>query len=286
MKKITVFTPTYNRAKHLVLAYESLLKQTSKDFEWLIVDDGSSDNTEDLVNSWKQNSPFEIKYIFQQNQGKHVAINTGVKNTSNDYFLTLDSDDILLSNCIEELIGLTKITDKNKEIASIVPFIQRDDNFVSNKEVVNPVICYEKEFYYETPYSRENVFCFKTEILKKFPFPQFPGEKFCPESLVFSRITRKYKLLFYPKALLFGKYLSDGLTSKYWKVLQENPNGYVLWLKEKIKAEENSHSKRLLIKKYWSFVLKTKKISFYDKFTSIGFFDNLDFFYHRIRGKK
>lgn len=283
MKKITVFTPTYNRAKYLVRAYESLLKQTSIDFEWLIVDDGSSDNTEQLVNSWKQNSPFDIAYIFQENQGKHIAINTGVRNTSSDYFLTLDSDDTLLSNCIEELVALTDISDRMEDVAAIVSFIKLDDNFISNLEVIHPVICYEKEFDFKTPYSRENVFCYKTEILKKFPFPQFPGEKFCPESLVFSRITRKYKLLFYPKALQSGKYLPDGLSSKYWKLLQDNPKGYVLWLKEKINSEDNGHSKRLLLKQYWSFVLKTKGISFYDKITGVGLFDSLDYFYHRLR---
>lgn len=98
---ITIFTPTYNRAYTLPKLFESLQAQTSNNFEWLIVDDGSSDDTRELVEHFITKADFKITYIYQENQGKHVAINTALDKASNLYFFTVDSDDYLINNALE-----------------------------------------------------------------------------------------------------------------------------------------------------------------------------------------
>lgn len=99
MFRFTVFTPTYNRAHTLHRVFESLLAQTFQDFEWLIVDDGSSDATRDLVNSWQ--APFPIRYIYKENGGKHTAFNLAVQEARGEFFLTFDSDDRCVSHALQ-----------------------------------------------------------------------------------------------------------------------------------------------------------------------------------------
>ena len=104
--KITVFTPSYNRAATLPRAYECLKKQTFKNFEWIIIDDGSHDNTKEVVESFKkENSFFDIIYIYQENQGKHVATNNAVKICRGEFFITLDSDDACTNDALETFLS-------------------------------------------------------------------------------------------------------------------------------------------------------------------------------------
>ena len=116
---ITVFTPAYNRANLLDRLYASLVNQQCKDFEWLIVDDGSSDNTKDVVNSFIQDNKIDIRYIYQDNKGKHVAFNTGVKNANGNLFFCVDSDDFLSDNCISDIVECSECV-SNDNIAGII----------------------------------------------------------------------------------------------------------------------------------------------------------------------
>ena len=110
MPKITVFTPSYNRAYILPQLYNSLVGQTSGDFEWVVVDDGSTDNTSELLSQWEKSTSFTIKWQTQPNQGKHIAINTGVLMASGELFFIVDSDDYLTNDAIEKVIrfGIAK----------------------------------------------------------------------------------------------------------------------------------------------------------------------------------
>ena len=116
---VTIFTPTYNRAYRLTALYESLCSQTCKDFEWLIVDDGSSDNTEELVNGWINENKIDIRYIKQQNGGKHRAINNGVKNARGILFFIVDSDDILPDNSIDRVAVHYKMIEGKSEFGGL-----------------------------------------------------------------------------------------------------------------------------------------------------------------------
>lgn len=101
---LTIFTPTYNRINELERLYSSLISQTDFRFEWLIVDDGSTDDTENMVVSWLDTSPFPIRYIKQPNSGKHVAHNLGATEASGEYFICVNSDDWLEPNAVETIL--------------------------------------------------------------------------------------------------------------------------------------------------------------------------------------
>lgn len=266
---ITILTPTFNRAYILTNAYTSLQKQTNQCFEWLIVDDGSVDNTKELIDMWIREDIIKIRYIFQENQGKHIAINKGVQNAINHYFMILDSDDILLPTCIDEVLQNLDSVKDDTSVAGTTFFIATEEYAGKEDAEYKRIVSYEKDFIFRTKFKREAVFCLKTEVWKEFPYPKFPREKFCPESLILSRITRKYKLLFYTKVLAEGEYRQDGLTAKYWQLLLNNPRGSMLNFAEKLKYAGDENKKVQFAKNYWNVALKAKKISWFEKLRGI-----------------
>jgi glycosyltransferase involved in cell wall biosynthesis len=119
MMKLTIFTPTHNRATLLPRLYESLKKQTDKNFEWLIIDDGSNDDTPQVVSRFTAENAIEIRYYFQKNHGKHTAINNGVSKTENPAFFIVDSDDMLSENAVAVIREKFEKIKDNDEIAGI-----------------------------------------------------------------------------------------------------------------------------------------------------------------------
>ena len=210
---ITIMTPTYNRAYILKEAYNSLRKQTSFDFEWIIVDDGSTDETEEIVRVWmEEEKNFSIVYEKQKNGGKHRAVNKGVSLAKYDYFLILDSDDRLTDNAV------TLIHKWIAEIADLDGFA----GVAGLKGNINTAIeeAQQKKYIDATNLERQkyNIFVeqaevYKTEILKKYPFPEFDGENFIRESSVWDRIAKDgWKLRWYSEIIYLWDYIEDGLT--------------------------------------------------------------------------
>ncbi|WP_102343304.1 glycosyltransferase family 2 protein [Galactobacillus timonensis] len=220
MKKITVFTATFNRANKLPRAFNSLLKQTSKDFEWLIIDDGSSDNTEAIVNSFKEKADFPIRYFWKENGGRHTAANYSYKYINTPYVVTLDSDDELTSNAIElmiktwESIPIEKYNKcwciSGREIDSrnnsmIGKAYPQNINNLTGKKLRKEILKYPGEKHC----------CRKTEILIQYPFPIYPDTKFVTENVVWEQINRSYDQWCVND--IYGIYhsdSSDGLTNK------------------------------------------------------------------------
>lgn len=273
--KLTIFTPTYNRAYILAELFKSLQKQNSKNFEWLIVDDGSTDNTSDLVNNWIKNSPFKIKYIFQENQGKHIAINTALANASSDYFMTVDSDDRLLEDAIKTILEKHDLIKNKFEIAIIASCHRKKNSTVlqSNKPIPRDnmiMTSWERKNRYNI--RGEFSYIIKTSVAKEFPYPAFPGEKFCRESLVYRRIEQKYKSLYINKPLVESEYLEDGLTSNIKKMINGSPKGIILSLKEAIKFAPSNKEKQHAINDYWKFIRNNKKYTFEEKARNIPLF--------------
>ena len=210
---ITIMTPTYNRAYILKEAYDSLRKQNSFDFEWIIVDDGSTDETEEIVRVWmEEEKNFSIVYEKQKNGGKHRAVNKGVSLAKYDYFLILDSDDRLTDNAV------TLIHKWIAEIADLNGFA----GVAGLRGNINTAIqeAKQKKYIDATNLERQkyNIFVeqaevYKTEILKKYPFPEFDGENFIRESSVWDRIAKDgWKLRWYSEIIYLWDYIEDGLT--------------------------------------------------------------------------
>lgn len=200
----TVFTPTYNRAHVLHRVYYSLGSQTFRNFEWIIVDDGSKDNTRELVNEWAKESDFPIRYYFQENKGKHIAFNRAVRLAEGELFLTLDSDDACIPLALEKFkYYWDSIPENEKQHFSAVTALCKDENnilagtrFPSDIFDSNPL---EMRFKYKV--KGEKWGFQKTDIIKEYPFPEVENASFVSEDVVWNSIARKYKTRFINEVL-------------------------------------------------------------------------------------
>lgn len=230
-RSIAIFTPTYNRAHILQRCYESLVAQTSKDFTWLLVDDGSYDGTEELVKGWMASGLLNIQYIRQSNGGKHIAHNTAVDNCQEEYLLILDSDDYLDKKCVEILEDYIADIDGDNDVCGVIGGGGRHSQVLPNGVEYASGL----ELYQKYNYVGETMRLYKTRILKKFPFPSVPDEKFIYENVVFDQIDARYKMLVIHDRLYYGDYLEDGYTTNSGRLKCRNPVGYALSLDSSVK---------------------------------------------------
>jgi glycosyltransferase involved in cell wall biosynthesis len=234
----TVFTPTFNRAHTLNKVYNSLNKQTFKDFEWLVVDDGSVDNTKTLIEQWKNEASFNIRYFYQKNSGKHVAINKGVREAKGKFFLILDSDDACVPETLERFLyhwnSIPKKERKNFSGVSVL-CMDPEGKIIGNKFPQNPCDLTYLELMTRYRVVGEKWGFHRTEVLKEFPFPEINGEKFIPEGIVWNRIGQKYKIRHVNEKLRIYEILSDGLSASSIKIRAKNPLGARLYYQEFIK---------------------------------------------------
>ena len=228
---ITIFTPTYNRADLLLRCYESLEKQTCKDFRWLVVDDGSIDDTKKTVNLLKKQADFKVEYLYRENGGKHRAFNLAVSKCKTDYILILDSDDLLAKDAIEVLNDRCKKIKENEKICGIIG--NKGDLNGNRVGTKIPDVEYVSglELYQKMHFKGETLRLYKTTVLKEFPFPEIPGENFVSENVVFDKIDKKYKMLTIPEVLYLFEYQNDGLSSCIKQTNKDNPIGYSLSLR-------------------------------------------------------
>lgn len=241
MKSITIFTPTYNRAHLLEKAYNSLIKQNDRNFIWMIIDDGSIDDTEALVKKWLNDKKINIEYHKIENGGKANAFNYAIEKSTSDYFLfSLDSDDSLVDNAISILNEhINKYKDYN-----IINFI----NSVSNKKNNG----YEVEKLCDRSYfdvlndnilNTETVNLFKTSYLKQYRFPKIENEKFFTEAFIFYQMNCPVK---WTNIILEeATYLNDGLTNNTSKLFVNNPKSWYLYNKLRL---ENAKKMKYIIK--------------------------------------
>lgn len=221
---VTVFTPTYNRAYCLPALYESLQRQTCKNFEWLIIDDGSSDNTDELAKEWIKEDSFSIRYIKQINGGKHRAVNKGVSLAKGEFFFIVDSDDLLACDCVEQVCRYgSEVIDDSMYAGVVGMKIYPNGKRVGGDAKFNTLKCSRFDFRYKYKYAGDLAEVYKTEVMKEYPFPEYSGEKFCPEAYVWVAIAMKYKLLFFNKGIYICEYLEDGLTKHIDRIRINSP---------------------------------------------------------------
>lgn len=192
----TVFTPTYNRARTLHRVFDSLAAQTSRDFEWLIVDDGSGDGTSELVAGWQSTAAFPIRYIVQDHGGKHVAFNRGVREARGRLFLTFDSDDSCVPTALERFQALWEgIPAPQRDAFSAVTVLASDESgtVVGDRFVRDIDDSDSLEKYFLRPVAGEKWGFQRTDVLRRFPFPEPTDVTFVPESIIWFAIAREYK---------------------------------------------------------------------------------------------
>lgn len=231
---ITVFTPTYNRATLLLQLYESLCRQSYSDFEWIIVDDGSTDDTRNFVEECiKKQSKFPIQYIYKENGGKHTAINRGVKEANGELFFIADSDDMLVSDSLKMVANEYEIIKNDASFCGVCGLDEDTHGNIIGSGLPFSIIegsTLDVRYKYDVIGDMKEVFL--TKVLKEFPFPEYKNEKFCPEALVWNRIAKKYKLRYFNRVIYRADYLDSGLTSKIVEIRRKSPKATDLCYKE------------------------------------------------------
>lgn len=258
-KTFTIFTPTYNRKEKLIRTYESLKHQTFKDFCWLIIDDGSNDNTEEVVKTFKD---LEIEYIYKKNGGKQRAYNLAIEKANSKYFICLDSDDILIPNALEKIEKeMRNLKDYQIGVGYLSGY---DENMVIGTKV-NVADASIFDIYNKYKARGDKGLCFKLDILKNYRFKVYEDEKFTTEAYLYDLISMKYTVLWINYILEIKEYLPNGLTSKYDKLLCSNPKGQSLFYNNRLLLDNNIINVALYVK----FCL-IAKYKFYEIFKNIN----------------
>lgn len=236
---ITILTPSYNRGGALDNLFKSLQKQTSKDFEWLLIDDGSTDDTKNIVTEMQQNADFPVRYIYKVNGGKHTALNVGVQQIASELTFIVDSDDTLVPNAIETIFEYHEKYGKQDKLCGY-SFLRQYPNgeingkpFVPDEKVGTFIDC--RINANDTHADKAEVFF--TKCLREYPFPEYNNEKFLGEDIVWIRMALKYQMVHINKAIYVGTYLDDGLTKNRRMNNIKSPYGCMERAKEFMRPE-------------------------------------------------
>ena len=246
-KQITILTATYNRAHLLPDLYASLCRQRSKAFTWFIVDDGSEDNTKELVTGWMQKEhDFELEYHYIQNGGKNRAINYGVKHINTPYTMIVDSDDYLTDDAIEYLTPKAIEVLKDETIAGISALRGNSENTPLQQPLFGDKDYITANNLERANYGLERDACevYKTDILLNHPFEVWKGEKFVSEEIVWNQIALEgLSLRWYNKVTCIVRYQEEGLTKDSFNLLRNNPMGYAAMYNQRITLSKSVKEK-------------------------------------------
>ncbi|MCI8854577.1 MAG: glycosyltransferase family 2 protein [Lachnospiraceae bacterium] len=273
---LTIFTPTFNRKHLLPKLYRSLLSQTCKDFTWLIIDDGSTDGTKLLVQSWIAEKQIPLRYVYQQNGGKMRAHNRAVELCETELFLCIDSDDSLAEDAVEIILKTwehagkrlyepgqkrMELKEPNKELPASGRKLKNSNRKAEEQRKKSslaglaaykgktPTETMQGEQFppgltrstlsglYRKGFQGETTLVFRTDLLRQHPFPEFSGEKFIPEAVVYDQIDQDHELFLLPKVLTLCKYQPDGLTAGIRRLRRENPKGWLCYYQQRISRE-------------------------------------------------
>lgn len=244
---LTVFTPAFNRAHTLARTYESLKNQTCKDFVWLIIDDGSSDNTAELVKSWQNTEKeFEIQYIYKENGGMHTAHNTAYENIKTELNVCVDSDDCMPPDAVEAIVyKWNEVRDEG--YAGIIGL---DDNMNTGEIIGSGFASGLTETtlcgYYASGGMGDKKLVYRTDVINSYPpYPVFEGEKYVALAYKYRLIDNDYKLAVLDKVLCNVEYQDNGSSATMFKQYLKYPKGFAFWRKVCMQYPESR--KRLII---------------------------------------
>lgn len=236
MKTLTIFTPAYNRVHTISRTYESLCRQTCQDFEWLIIDDGSTDNTHELVQSWQQENKIPIRYIYQENQGMHGAHNTAYRNITTELNTCIDSDDYMPDDAVERIVSFWK-----ENVSERYAGFMGLDQAVGGSVIGEPFPAGLKETtllnYYEKGGRGDKKLVYRTDVITKYPeYPVFPGEKYVGLAYKYHLVDQDYKLLTMNEVLCMVEYQTDGSSMNMYRQYWNNPRGWSFYRREEMKV--------------------------------------------------
>lgn len=243
---LTVFTPAYNRAHTLPRTYESLLAQDCKDFIWLIVDDGSSDDTAELVRTWQEkDNGFEIRYIYKENGGMHTAHNTAYENIDTELNVCIDSDDCMAPGAVRKI--LAKWTEvRHLGYAGLIGLDSDLNGELIGKAFPEGMTETTLMGYYASGGSGDKKLIYRTDVIKAYPpYPVFEGERYVALAYKYRLIDQDYKLAVIDEVLCNVEYQADGHSTGMWKEYVRSPRGFAFWRKVCMQYPESK--KRLIV---------------------------------------
>lgn len=239
-KILTVFTPAYNRAYTLHKCYESLTRQTNKNFKWMIIDDGSTDNTADLVAKWKEESDFEIIYIYKQNGGMHTAHNTAYENIDTELNVCIDSDDYLTDDAVEIIVTEWEKIRSEKLSGLGALNIFESGEIIGNKFPENIKKAKYFDIYNKYGVVGDKKFIYRTELIKNFPYPEYEGEKYVGLDYKYKKLDEEYELALINKVVCVVEYMEDGSSKNMLRQYRNNPRGWCFFRVENLKIPNTS----------------------------------------------
>ena len=252
---LTIFTPTYNRAYIIGALYHSLCSQTCHDFEWLIVDDGSTDDTSVLVSQFIKENRITIRYLKQTNGGKHRAINCGIREARGELFFIVDSDDKVSPTAVSDIFEIYRGISNDETFAGISGLRVHEDGSSRSIGITSEYIdATSLEIRYEHNVMGDLAEVFKTKVIRQYPFPEYGNEKFVPEALVWNRMARVGLKLRYTAAPLYVcEYLPDGLSAAAVSTRMNSPLASTTYYQELLLSQIPFLSKCKAAINYWRF---------------------------------
>ncbi|WP_438423347.1 glycosyltransferase family 2 protein [Aquimarina macrocephali] len=245
MKTITVFTPTYNRAYCLHKCYESLIKQSNQDFVWLIIDDGSTDTTEELVASWIKENKIDIVYHYQENLGMHGGHNAAYRLIETTLNLCIDSDDCMADDAVEKILNSWETIKDKPEYAGLVGLDADESGAIIGTKIpqnIKETTLYD--IYNVHGVKGDKKLVYRTEVVKKYPsYPIYEGERFVPLGYLYQLIDQDYKLLPVNEVFCVVEYMADGSSMNMLKQYRRHPRGFAFSRKSRMQLAKNFKDK-------------------------------------------
>jgi glycosyltransferase involved in cell wall biosynthesis len=230
MATLTVFTPTYNRAYCLHKCYESLQRQTCSDFEWLIVDDGSTDNTKELVDGWIRDAKVPIRYIYKENGGMHTGYNVAYDNIFTELAVCIDSDDYMTDDAVEKITTHWR-ENKDEKYAGMIFLDITEDGKVIGSELPAVKSAKVYDLYNRMGVRGDKKQVYRPELIRPFHSPVFPGEKLFPTCYKYFMVDLTHEVLVYNEPIVVVEYMPDGYTKNIIKLYKKNLNNYIYYRK-------------------------------------------------------
>lgn len=222
---VTIVTPSYNRCDKLKRLYKSLLKQTNNNYKWLVIDDGSTDKTKDLIETFRKQNRIHIDYVYKENGGKHTALNLAFKTVDTYFTFIVDSDDVLTEDAIESIYRYYPIVRKHN--LSGIAFLRgySRTKCIGDRFPINQGIANDNDIHYKKMVGGDKAEVWRTDVLSQYQFPVFRNEKFQGENFVWTQIAFDYDMFYVNKIIYLTQYLDGGLTKSGRGMRLRNPLG-------------------------------------------------------------